>query len=168
MPKGDQMKIVVGSDHAGFRLKEEVKKFLDEIGYKYEDLGPHEFNKNDDYPDYARKVCKRVLETKGKGILICGTGQGMDRAANKVQGIYAAVCWDEETAKYARHHGDTNVLTLGSWRIEPEKAKRIVKVWLETPFSNEERHIRRINKLKEIEADSKSESIKIRKTKRQS
>lgn len=143
--------IFIGSDHAGFELKEKLKKFLERLGYEYEDLGPKTFDPNDDYPDYALKVCKKVLETDGKGILICGSGQGMGRVANKIPGIHAAVCWNEETAKYAREHGNTNVLTLGGWTVDFETAKKIVKIWLETPFTGEKKHIRRINKIKEIE-----------------
>jgi ribose 5-phosphate isomerase B len=158
--------IYIGSDHAGFELKENLKKFLNELSYEYEDLGPYSFDPNDDYPDYAVKVCKKVLETNGKGILICGTGQGMDRVANKIPGIYAAVCWDEETAKYAKAHGNTNVLAIGSWTTDFETAKKIVKVWLETPFSEQERHIRRINKIKEIEGMKLLATIKTRRSRR--
>lgn len=143
--------IFIGSDHAGFQLKEKLKKFLEELGYEYKDLGPNSFDPNDDYPDYALKVCKKVLETNGKGILICGSGQGMNMVANKIPGIYAALCWNEETAKLVREHDNTNVLALSSWTTDFEAAKKIVKVWLETPFTEKEKHIRRINKIKEIE-----------------
>ena len=143
--------IYLGSDHAGFELKEKIKEWLKDWGYEFEDLGAHEFDPKDDYPDFALKVCEKIIKEGGKGILICGTGQGMDRVANKIPGIYAAVCWDEETAKYARLHGNTNVLCIGGRVLGEEKAKKIIKIWLETPFSNEERHIRRINKIKEIE-----------------
>ena len=144
-------KIYIGSDHAGFELKNIIKEFLKKEGYKVEDLGAHEYNPEDDYPDYAVKVCEKVLETKGKGILICGSGQGMDRVANKIPGIYAAVCWDEISAKMAKEHGNVNVLCLGGRTVKPELAKKIVKIWLETPFIPRERHLRRINKIKEIE-----------------
>jgi ribose 5-phosphate isomerase B len=145
--------IYIGSDHAGFELKEKIKLFLTKEGYKFEDLGPYEYNPNDDYPDYALKVCKKVLETSGRGILICGTGQGMDRVANKIPGIYAAVCWNEMTARYAREHENTNVLALGGRTTRSEEAEKIVKVWLETPFKGEEKHLRRINKIKKIEKE---------------
>lgn len=156
--------IFVGSDHAGFELKEKLKKWLDELGYKYKDLGAYSFDPNDDYPDYGVKVCEKVLETKGKGILICGTGQGMDRVANKIPDIHAAVCWNETTAKYAREHGNTNVLALGGQSIDVDTAKRIVKIWLETPFTEEKRHVRRINKIKEIEKNHLSYLIKTRRS----
>ena len=143
--------IYLGSDHAGFKLKEKIKEWLKEWGYEFKDLGPHRFDPKDDYPDYALKVCEKIIKMGGRGILICGTGQGMDRVANKIPGIHAAVCWNEETAKYARLHGDTNVLCIGGRVLSEEEARKIVKIWLETPFSNEERHIRRINKIKGIE-----------------
>ncbi|MDI6737529.1 MAG: ribose 5-phosphate isomerase B [Nanoarchaeota archaeon] len=144
-------KIYIGSDHAGFELKEEIKKVLTEENYEVEDLGPYEYDFNDDYPDYAVKVCEKVLETSGRGILICGSGQGMDRVANKIPGIHAAVCWDETSAKMAKEHGNVNVLCFGEKTVKPELAKKMVKIWLETPFTPKEKHIRRISKIKEIE-----------------
>jgi RpiB/LacA/LacB family sugar-phosphate isomerase len=132
-------KIYIGSDHAGFELKNIIKKFLTEEKYEVEDLGPYKYDYNDDYPDYAVKVCEKVLETNGKGILICGTGQGMDIVANKIPGIYAAVCWDETSAKMAKEHENVNVLCLGGRTVEPELAKKMVKIWLETPFTPKEK-----------------------------
>ncbi|VUT25489.1 MAG: ribose-5-phosphate isomerase B [Candidatus Methanolliviera sp. GoM_oil] len=142
------MTIYVGSDHAGFELKEKIREFLAEEGYEFEDLGPYRYNREDDYPDYALKVCKKVL-TGDKGILICGTGQGMDMAANKIPGIRAAVCWNEITARNASKL-NTNVLTMGGRMIESDAAKKIIKIWLE-PTEIEERHARRIDKIKKIE-----------------
>jgi len=147
------MRIYLGSDHAGFELKEKLKDFLKKEGYNFEDVGPHSYEPADDYPDYAVKVCKKVLLNKSKGILICGTGMGMTMAANKISGIYATLCLNEDMAKKAREHSNANVLALGGWTVQPEMAKKIVKIWLETPFSNEERHIRRINKIKRIEKE---------------
>ena len=144
-------KIYIGSDHAGFKLKEIIKKFLISNEYEIEDLGPYEYDANDDYPDYALKVCEKVLETNGKAILICGSGQGMDRAANKIPGIYAEVCWDELTAKHAKEHSNANVLCFGERTVKPALAEKLVKIWLETPFKGEERHLRRLNKVREIE-----------------
>ena len=86
-----------------------------------------------------------------RGILICGSGQGMDRAANKIPGIYAEVCWDEDSAKHAKEHSNANVLCFGEKTVEPKLAKKLVKIWLETPFKEEERHLRRFNKVREIE-----------------
>lgn len=143
--------ILMGSDHAGFALKDVMKKFLIEEGYEIEDLGSYKYDYNDDYPDYALKVCERVLETNGRGILICGSGQGMDRVANKIPGIHAAVCWDEPSTKIAKEHGNVNVLCFGGRTVKPELAKKMVKIWLRTPFIPKERHLRRINKIKEID-----------------
>lgn len=143
--------IYIGSDHAGFALKKETKKFLVKEGYLIEDLGPYKYNAKDDYPDFALKVCAQVLKTKSKGILICGTGQGMSITANKVFGIRAALCWNKETAKQARQHINTNILCIGSTTVDAKKARVIIKTWLETPFSAEARHVRRINKIKAIE-----------------
>jgi len=140
--------IYIGSDHAGFKLKEKIKKFLIKEKYKIEDLGPYKYNPTDDYPDYALKVCKKVLKTDGKGILICGSGQGMSIVANKIPGIYAIICWDEVSAK---EYLGSSVLCLGGKIIKPDMAKKIVKIWLETPPTSEKRHIRRINKIKAIE-----------------
>lgn len=142
------MKIFIASDHAGFELKKAIKSFLKT--YEVEDLGPFTYDPEDDYPDYALKVCEKVVEAKSKGILICGTGQGMNITANKIPGIYSALCWDKLSAIKSREHNNTNVLCLGAI-LSPETAKTIVKSWLETPFLQVEKHIRRIKKLKEIE-----------------
>ncbi|MEK6913585.1 MAG: RpiB/LacA/LacB family sugar-phosphate isomerase [Nanoarchaeota archaeon] len=128
-----------------------LKKFLEEENYKFEDLGPYEYDSEDDYVDYAIKVCERVLKEGGLGILICGTGQGMDRIANKIPGIYAEVCWDIKTALHAKEHSDANVLCLGEQTIEPRLAGKMIKIWLESSVKKEEKYIRRINKTKEIE-----------------
>jgi ribose 5-phosphate isomerase B len=146
-----ERRIFIGSDHAGFGLKEEVKKHLSREGYTIGDIGPSAYDKDDDYPDYAVKVCRKVLSKKGEGILICGSGLGMDRAANKVRGIRASVCWDIRSARNSREHGDANVLCLGSKFVSRDKALRIVDAWLDTPFSGEERHLRRIRKTMQIE-----------------
>ncbi len=143
--------IFIGADHAGFNLKEIVKKFLAEKDYHVEDVGPHRLNPDDDYPDYAVKVCEKVLENNAKGILICGTGQGMDRVANKIPGIQAAVCWDESSARIAKEHGNVNVLCFGGRVVKPDMAKRMVETWLDTAFKNEDRHVRRIDKIKKID-----------------
>ncbi len=145
--------IYLGSDHAGFELKGKIRLFLEKAGYALEDMGPHAYEPEDDYPDFALPVCRKVIETSGKGILICGTGQGMDRVANKVPGIYAAPCWNEATVLCAREHGDANVLTLGSRVTTAEEAEKIVRLWLETPFSGTDRHVRRNNKIREIEKE---------------
>ena len=144
-------KLYVGSDHTGFTLKNQLITYLSKEGYKVEDVGAHKFDKNDDYPDYAQKVCKKVLETNGKGILICGTGQGMDRAANKTKGIYASISWNERTAILSREHGGTNVLCIPGWFVSTKEAKKIAFAWINADSPKATRHIRRINKIKRME-----------------
>ncbi len=146
-----QQKIFLGSDHAGFKLKEEIKKFLGKSGYGCEDLGVYTDDNSADYPQTALKVAKKVAECKGRGILVCGTGIGQTIAANKVKGIRAANCFNEETAKMSREHNNSNVLCLGARIINKNLAKKITKIWLETGFSNEARHIRRVSQITEME-----------------
>jgi len=142
--------IYLGADHAGFHLKEELKKYLEELGYEYEDLGNKELDLEDDFPDYAVKVAKKVAGTKSQGILICATGLGMCLAANKIEGIRAVTVWDDFTALQSREHNDANILCLAGKALDTETAKKIVRIWLETEFSGEERHIRRLEKINEI------------------
>ena len=160
MNKEKEKTIYIGADHAGFELKEKIKNFLIKEGYKVRDLGAFKYNYNDDYPDYALKVCEKVLKKQGLGILICGSGQGMDRVANKIPGIHAAVCWNELSAKMAKEHGNVNVLCFGGRTVEPKLAKKMVKIWLETLFIPKEKHLRRINKIKTIEKKFWKFSIK--------
>jgi ribose 5-phosphate isomerase B len=144
------MKIAIGSDHAGFELKERIKKYLEKLGYDYKDFGTDN-TESVDYPDYALKVAEAVAKKEyDRGILICGSGIGMCMAANKVPEIRAAFCPTVELAKLSREHNDANVLTFGARIIDEKTAKDIVKVWLKTEFAGE-RHLRRVNKIKEIE-----------------
>jgi len=143
--------VYLGADHAGFHLKEELKKYLEELGYEYEDLGNQQLEPKDDYPDFALAVAKKVAASGEKGILICATGFGMAMAANKVKGIRASVCWDEFTTLQSRQHNDANILCLGGKVIDSETAKKVVRIWLETEFTGDERHVRRLGKIKEIE-----------------
>ena len=146
------MKIAIGSDHAGFELKESMKEFLKENGYEYHDFGAKAFDPQDDYPEYGRKVAEAVASGKyDRGIVVCGTGMGMAISANKVPGIRAVACYDMEMAKISREHNDANVLALGGRVVTKKLASDIISVWLETPFSGEERHVRRINMIREIE-----------------
>ncbi len=148
--------IYLGADHAGFKLKEEIKKYLKRLDLKYKDLGNQVFDPEDDYPDFAYKVAKRVVREKdARGILICGSGLGMAMSANKVKGIRAAAAWNETTACLAREHNQANVLTLSGWAIKPKLAKRMVKVWLKAKPSRKARHLRRINKIKKLEREQK-------------
>lgn len=144
-------KVYLGSDHAGFKLKEKLKVYLAKKGILYEDLGTHSLDPVD-YPDFAFKVAKRVAEEKDeRGILICGSGTGMVIAANKVRGIRAVAAYDKYSAKMSRLDNDTNILGLRVRFFPFEKIKEIVSVWLKTPFSGKERHQRRINKIKNFE-----------------
>lgn len=143
--------IYLGADHAGFKLKEEIKKYLSRLGQRFKDLGNTKYDPSDDYPDFAYKVAKHVAREKTKGILICATGQGMNIVANKVKGIYASYCGDVKSAKLAKKHGQANIITLGAEAVNVKQAKKIVRAWLSEPFSGAARHKRRINKIKKIE-----------------
>ncbi len=153
------MKIYIGTDHAGFELKEELKLFLESLDCEVEDKGAYEFNESDDYPDFIYPVVKAVAEDidrdlDSRGIVIGGSGQGEAIVANKVKGIRAAVVYDEYSAEMSRKHNDANIISLGNRTLAISKAKELVKLWLETPFSNDERHKRRIEKIKAIENDN--------------
>src|SRR3989344_7463594 len=139
-------KIILGSDHAGFELKEEIKKFLEELGYEYEDLGTHS-KEPCDYPKIAFEVAKKVIEAKSTGILVCGSGLGEAIVANKIKGIRAANCFNEYTARMSREHNNSNLLCLGSRILKTNEAKNITKIFLETDFSKEERHRRRVKQI---------------------
>ena len=145
--------VYLGADHAGWHLKEEIKKYLQESGYEYQDLGSKDLNPKDDYPGFALEVAKKVAQTEDKGILICSTGIGMCMTANKVKGVRGAVCWDKFTALQSREHNDANILCLASKSLDTEAALKIVRVWLETEFTGEERHVRRLNKVEQIEKE---------------
>ena len=142
------MKIYLGSDHAGFKLKEYLKKYFDKVKIKYEDLGAFTDKKKSDYPDYATKVAKKVVKNKEKGILICGTGTGMVMSANKIKGARAAMAYDSYSAKMSRYDNDANILCLRGRNFNFNKAKNIVKIWLKEKFSNISRHKKRIKKIK--------------------
>lgn len=145
--------IYIGSDHAGYEMKEAIKASLkDNVGdMNFVDLGVFTTDAMD-YPDIAREVAEKVSENKdAMGILVCGTGTGMVIAANKLDGIRAAAVTTDAMAEMARRHNNANIITLGSRIVDQEAAKRMVKIFLETPFDNDERHQRRIEKIAEIE-----------------
>jgi ribose 5-phosphate isomerase B len=145
------MRIAIGSDHAGFRYKENAKLFLTE-NQKYSciDVGA-DSEASSDYPDYAVLVANALLTGKADtGILICGTGIGMSIAANKFRGIRAAVCESGAAAQLARQHNDANILCIGERLTAWEKALEIIKIFLETPFDGGERHCRRVDKLNKL------------------
>ncbi|MDP3765788.1 MAG: ribose 5-phosphate isomerase B [Nanoarchaeota archaeon] len=146
-----KQKIFLGADHAGFKLKEEIKKLLEALGYTYVDLGVYNDKNYSDYPETAFKVAQKVANHNGKGILMCGTGIGEVIVANKVKGIRAANCFNEYTARMSREHNNSNVLCLGARVLNKNLAKKIAKIWLETGFSNETRHRRRVKQIANIE-----------------
>jgi ribose 5-phosphate isomerase B len=138
--------IILGSDHAGFDLKEKVKKALDRLGVPYEDVGTQS-TESVDYPDYAHRVAEGVEKGRyARGIVVCGTGLGVSMAANRHPGVRAAVAYDEETARLSREHNDANVLALGSRSLDHGLAERILEVWLKTPFAGG-RHALRVAKI---------------------
>ncbi|WP_135557500.1 ribose 5-phosphate isomerase B [Paenibacillus cymbidii] len=145
------MKVSIGADHGGFRLKNELKEFIASLGHEVKDFGPDSAD-SVDYPDYALPVCESVLSGEAdRGILICGTGIGMTIAANKVPGIRCALVHDSFSAKATREHNDSNVLAMGERVVGPGLAQDIVALWLETAFSQGERHAKRVGKIKALE-----------------
>ncbi len=144
--------IYIASDHAGFELKNKITKFLDEAQKEYEDLGPHTFDPADDYPNFAKLVAERVLQNNSNtGVLICDTGIGMDITANKFKGIRAALCHDTFQAMRAKMHNDANILVMAAeYEGKSDIYKDIITTFLNTPFSDEERHTRRIKEIDNI------------------
>ena len=147
------MDIVLGSDHAGFELKEHIHQFLTELGHQVLDVGTHD-TAPVDYPDYAAAVAKPVLDgSVNRGILICGTGMGMCITANKFSGVRACTCHDDLTAEMSRRHNDANVMCLSADLLGGELLDRMVKIWLETDFEGG-RHARRLEKILRYEMDT--------------
>ena len=141
--------IAIGSDHGGYSLKQVIMKHLDERGLEYHDFGTYN-EESCDYPDYGEAVARAVASGEcERGIIICGTGIGISITANKVHGIRAALCGDCFSAEATRQHNDANVLALGARVIGPGLALKIVDTFLDTPFSNSERHIRRIEMIED-------------------
>ena len=139
--------IAIGSDHGGFTLKQEIVKYLTAKNIDFEDFGCYS-EKSCDYTEYGRAVAEAVAAGKyEKGILICGTGIGISITANKVRGIRCALCSDCFSAEATREHNDANILALGGRVVGSGLALKIVDTFLNTPFSNEERHIRRISRI---------------------
>ncbi len=143
--------IYLGADHGGFSFKEKIKEFLSELKVEYEDLGNTRFEPEDDFPDYAFAVAKKVAENNGKGILFCTTGLGMAIAANKIKGIRAVSIVTKKSAQQSREHLDANVLCLGTHAVSFRDAKKIIRTWLDTEFFNKEKYIRRLEKIKKME-----------------
>lgn len=141
--------LALGCDHGGYGLMQEVKAHLEKRGFEYKDFGCYSTD-SVDYPEYAKKVAHAVADGECElGILICGTGIGISIAANKVKGIRAALCSDCFSAEATKEHNNANILCMGARTTGPGLALKIVDTFLDTPFSNDERHIRRINMIEE-------------------
>jgi len=139
-------KIFISSDHAGYKLKEEIKLYLSKKGISYEDMGPYNIDRVD-YPDYAHKVAKKVKTKKNNvGILVCGSGMGMNIAANRHKNIRAAQCFNLKSTKLSRLHNDANIITLGSRVLSKKLALSCVIAFLNTKFEGG-RHLKRIKKI---------------------
>jgi ribose 5-phosphate isomerase B len=146
------MKIAVGSDHAGFELKQKVLGWLEDLGEQPIDVGTHSCDAVD-YPDFAAAVARRVVAGEvERGIVVCGSGAGAAIAANKVRGCRAALAHDTYTAHQCVEHDDVNVITFGSRIIGEEIAKGVVRAFLAARFTHEERHVRRVQKINALEA----------------
>ncbi len=145
------MTIFIGGDHAGYTLKEKLLEYLKSLGYEVIDKGPFEYNPDDDYPDFCREVAKAVSENlkNSMGIILGGTGQGEAIGCNRFAHIRTSVFYGGNTdvVKVSREHNDANILSLGARFVTEDEAKQAVKIFLETKFSGDERHIRRINKI---------------------
>lgn len=152
------MNIAIGSDHAGFPLKERIKAHLSAIGHQCRDFGTYS-DASTDYPDYGLPAAEAVAKGDvDRGILICGTGIGMSVVANKVPGIVAALCTSTEMADLSRRHNNANILTLGGRITSEEEALKIVEVWLHTPFEGG-RHARRVGKIRTYEEQIRDCSV---------
>jgi len=150
------MRIAIGSDHAGFELKGMLAAFIREMGHEVTDVGTHD-TQPVDYPDFAKAVGMAVLEGQAeRGVLICGSGVGASVAANKLVGIRAGLCHDTYSAHQGVEHDDMNVVVVGSRVIGVELAKELVGAFLRAKFTGEERHMRRLNKVRALEAHSPS------------
>lgn len=144
------MLIYLGSDHAGFELKNELKNFLEDLGYEISDLGPFKYNKDDDYPDFVKKAAKEVAKNKKSvGIVIGGSGQGEAITANRIKGVRAIVYYGGpvDILRLSKEHNNANILSLGARFLTLDEVKKAVKIWLQTEFSGAKRHQRRIEKI---------------------
>ena len=148
------MKLAIGADHAGFDLKAQIVPWLESSGHQVVDLGAHDLDPADDYPDFAAAVARSVTGGQSeRGVMICGSGVGASIAANKAAGIRAALCHDTYTARQGVEHNDMNVLCLGGRVIGIETAKEVITAFLGAEFVPEDRFQRRIEKVSEIESD---------------
>ncbi|HTG94014.1 MAG TPA: ribose 5-phosphate isomerase B [Pyrinomonadaceae bacterium] len=140
------MKIAIGSDHAGFKYKEQIKRFLNGLGHQITDFGTSS-EEPVDYPVFVRPVALSVARGEAeRGVVLGGSGNGEGMVANRLQGIRCAVCWNAESARLARQHNDANMISLGQRMMSQEQALEIVRIWLDTPFEGG-RHVRRVQML---------------------
>lgn len=151
-----EMKVYIGADHRGFELKQGLVAWLKEEKIEHEDVGALALVSGDDYVDYAARVARMVSDdvkagVSSRGVLICGTGIGVDIVANKFMGVRSGLCYSKEQVGFARNDDDINVLSLAADYLSPEEVWEMVKVFLNTPFSEEERHKRRLLKIREFE-----------------
>jgi ribose 5-phosphate isomerase B len=148
------MRVHLGSDHAGFELKQHLARRLVEQGHEVVDHGPSSYDPDDDYPPFCLRTGAGVVADAGSlGVVIGGSGNGEQIAANKVAGVRAALAWSEETARLAREHNNANIVSIGARMHSVEEATQFVEVFLATPFSGLARHERRIEMLRDYEAD---------------
>lgn len=147
------MIIYIGSDHNGFHLKNSLKKFLNEKNFKFEDDGDFELDPLDDFPVFASKVVNAIKSSQDddpRGILICGSGQGMSMTANRYKGIRACLAWDNESARASRNDDDSNVICIPARVLKDETSFSIIETWLTTPYAATPRFVRRIREMDEL------------------
>ena len=146
------MRVHIGTDHAGFELKQHLVQWLRGRGFEVVDHGPAAYDPSDDYPGFCIACAEGVIADPGSlGIVLGGSGNGEQMAANKVRGVRAALAWNEDTARLAREHNDANVISLGARQHSVEECERLIDLFLTTPFSGDERHVRRIGQLSDYD-----------------
>lgn len=144
--------LFIASDHGGYQLKKRLIRFIkNELKLKVEDMGPKKYVETDDYPDYAIPLAKKVMKTKGRGIVICRNGVGVNIAANKIKGIRAGIGYNIAAAESMMNDDNTNIIALASDHVSQDHAMAIVKRWLESEFSGAARHKRRLGKIQKLE-----------------
>ncbi|MGG5260905.1 ribose-5-phosphate isomerase [Phycicoccus avicenniae] len=147
-------RIHLGADHAAFEMLGDLAAFLEAEGHEVTNHGPHAYDAQDDYPVFVLRAAEAVAaDPDALGVVLGGSGNGEQMAANKVRGVRAALCWTEELARLAREHNDARVLSVGGRVTEPEVARAMVRTFVATPFSGEERHVRRLRMIEAYEAD---------------
>jgi ribose 5-phosphate isomerase B len=145
------MRVFVASDHGGFKRKEEMIAFLEKQGHTVGDFGPYKLNSQDDYPDYVIPLARRVVQSRGMGIVFCRNGQGVCIATNKVKGIRAVTGFSVKEAKTTRRDDNANVLCIPTDYVDLKTTRSIITVWLKTSFSKKARHVRRLRKVAKVE-----------------